>query len=116
VDVILTFVAVTAPVAPDDPTALTQSPLASEEAVVAWVAEYVVDFVVVTLRFCFFVLGFLPFDALPILRSVPETETVEPFTAVTLPLAMETAAPPDGALPVPPPPKPPGRPPPPPPP
>ncbi len=59
VEVMRTVVAVTAPVLLAVPNALTQSPTATADDVVAWVSDSVVDFPVVILSFC--VLGFVCF-------------------------------------------------------
>ncbi len=89
-----TVVAVTAPVLLAVPKALTQSPTASAVAVAAWVSDSVVLDDVVILSFCVLTVGFLVgFDLLAAgrkswLSTVPESETVEPLTAVTLPVAM----------------------------
>ena len=90
-EVILTVVAVTSPVLPDTPKALTQSPTARAEAAVDWVSDNVVDVARAILSFCVF--GVLTFLVLLVgrekpLSRVPDTETDAPVTAVTLPLAM----------------------------
>jgi len=100
-------VAVTAPFVADGPTAVTQSPTARSVDAADWVEDNVVDPDVVILRFCVFgVTGFalfelfellelaaLPPAKLPGLMSMPDTETVDPLTPVTLPdaMAMEPA-------------------------
>jgi hypothetical protein len=96
VEVILTVVAVTSPVLPDTPKALTQSPTARAEAAVDWVSDNVVDVARAILSFCVF--GVLTFLVLLVgrekpLSRVPDTETDAPVTAVTLPLAMARSAP-----------------------
>ncbi len=91
-----TVLAVTAPFEAAGPTALTQSPTASADDAAACVAVTVVDPEVVILRFSVFgVVGFLlleldveVLEKLPGERSMPDTETVEPLTEVTLPDAM----------------------------
>ena len=92
-----TVVAVTAPVVAAGPNALTQSPTARSVAAALWVAATVVASVVVILRFSvlgvagFFVFGVVDLVGrakLPGERSYPETESVDPLTAVTLPVAM----------------------------
>ncbi len=101
------MVAVTAPFVADGPTAVTQSPTARSVDAADWVEDNVVDPDVVILRFCVFgVTGFalfelfellelaaLPPAKLPGLMSMPDTETVDPLTPVTLPdaMAMEPA-------------------------
>jgi hypothetical protein len=94
VEVIRTVVAVTAPVLAAGPKALTQSPTANAVAVVAWVSDRVVVDAVVILSFSVFSLGLLAgvFDLLVEglnvwLSTVPDSDTVDPETAVTLPLA-----------------------------
>jgi hypothetical protein len=93
-----TVVAVTAPVLLAVPKALTQSPTESAVAVVDWVSDNVVVDEVVTLSFCVLTVGFLvDFDLLDDgrvswLSTVPDSETVEPLTAVTLPVAMAKLA------------------------
>ena len=88
-------------------TAVTQSPTARSVDAADWVEDNVVDPDVVILRFCVFgVTGFalfelfellelaaLPPAKLPGLMSMPDTETVDPLTPVTLPdaMAMEPA-------------------------
>ncbi len=99
--------AVTAPFVAAGPTAVTHSPTARSVANADWVEDNVVDPDVVILRFCVFgVTGFalfelfellelaaLPPAKLPGLMSMPDTETVDPLTPVTLPdaMAMEPA-------------------------
>jgi hypothetical protein len=95
-----TVVAVTAPLLAAGPKALTQSPTARSLAAAVWVVLTGVELEVVTLRvsvwgcvglvffelleeFDLFALG-----KLPGLRSKPETVSVVPWTAVTLPEAM----------------------------
>ena len=101
------MVAVTAPFVADGPPAVTQSPTARSVDAADWVEDNVVDPDVVILRFCVFgVTGFalfelfellelaaLPPAKLPGLMSMPDTETVDPLTPVTLPdaMAMEPA-------------------------
>jgi hypothetical protein len=107
----LTVVAVTFPVVPVWPTALTQSPTARAEDDVDCAVEYVVDFAVVIFSFWDLVLDFLAlvlFVALPRLNRVPDTETDVPLTAVTLPLAMAMLSPGKDLPPELPPPNPPG--------
>jgi len=105
-----TVVAVTAPFVAAGPTALTQSPTARSLAAADCVEVNVVEPDVVTLRFSVFGttgLGFLEVFELPGLLtlelarknpgeiSMPDTETVEPLTPVTLPdaTAMEPTPP-----------------------
>jgi hypothetical protein len=95
VDVIRTVVAVTAPVVLAEPNALTQSPTANAVDAVAWVSERVVVDAVVIFSFSVFRAGFflaalldLLVEALNVwLSTVPDSDTVDPETAVTLPLA-----------------------------
>jgi hypothetical protein len=90
--VILTVEAVTAPVDPVFPIAVTQSPVASVEDVVDCVSDNVVILAMVTLSFTALVLGaFLDLDllvGLPPFTKMPDIDTDEPLTAVTLPLAI----------------------------
>jgi hypothetical protein len=89
-----TVVAVTAPVVAAGPNALTQSPSARSVASALWVAATVVALVVAIFRFSVLgVVGFFVFDLvgrtkLPGERSYPVTESVDPLTLVTLPVAM----------------------------
>ena len=116
-EVIRTVVAVTAPVVLAGPNALTQSPTANAVEVVVWVSDRVVVDAVVILSFSVFNLGLLVaalFDLLVEglnvwLSTVPDNDTVDPETAVTLPLAnvklppandRPPAAPPLGKLPL----------------
>jgi hypothetical protein len=112
VEVMRTVVAVTAPFVAAGPKAVTQSPTARSVAAADWVEDSVVDPDVVILRFWvfgatgleflellelleLFELADFPPAKLPGLMSTPDTETVEPFTPVTLPdaMAMEVSAP-----------------------
>jgi hypothetical protein len=105
VEVMRTVEAVTAPVLLDGPKAVTQSPTASAVDEVDWVSDNVVDDAVVIFSFCVLSLGVfvvvfvLVFAAdLPVVRlntelsSVPDSETVDPLTALTLPLAIARLA------------------------
>ena len=97
VEVIRTVEAVTAPVLLAGPKAVTQSPTASAVADVDWVSDKVVEDAVVILSFCVLSLGGFEPD-LPVallvdrlnrvLSNVPDSEMVDPLTALTLPLAM----------------------------
>jgi hypothetical protein len=125
-----TVVAVTEPFAADFPNALTQSPTARADAVVACVSVNVVDDDKVTFRFSALgVVGFVVvLDLVVVGRAnepskIPDIDTVDPLMAVTFPLPIEKLRPPNPALPLkaplplelplaPPPSKPPGRPPP----
>lgn len=103
VDVMRTVEAVMAPVLLDGPNAVTQSPTARAVDEVDWVAESVVDELVVILSFCVLGLvclveGFAVGRVKSELRSVPDSETVDPVTAVTLPLAMARLAAPANDL------------------
>ena len=99
-----TVLAVTAPFVADGPTADTQSPTARSVDAADCVEDTVVDPDVVILRFSVFgvtalelfellELAALPPAKLPGLMSMPDTETVDPLTPVTLPdaMAMEPA-------------------------
>lgn len=125
-EVIRTVVAVMAPVVPAVPKADAHWPTTAAADVVAWVAVKVVVFEVVILSFC--VLGLVTFGAFfdlldfevvvfpnRLLSSTPDSVTVVPLTAVTLPEATPRSARAAGSfrepLPLPPPP---GKPPPPP--
>jgi hypothetical protein len=100
VEVIRTVSAVTAPLLAAGPNALTQSPTARSVAAAVCVALTVVEFEVVSLRVCVFGVGgrFEPLELFELLELVarkvpgemlmPDTVTVEPLTAVTLPEAM----------------------------
>jgi hypothetical protein len=100
VEVIRTVVAVTAPLVAAGPNALTQSPTARFVAVTDWVAVNVVELDVLTVRFWVFGgVGFLPLaflvlpdfeccEKLPGDTSMPDTDTVDPFTPVTFPEAI----------------------------
>jgi hypothetical protein len=95
VEVIRTVVAVTDPVVPAGPKALTQSPTATALAATVWVAPTVVLLVVVILRvsvLSFGAVGFFVFELdllgllrLPVFSETPETVRVDPLTLVTLP-------------------------------
>jgi hypothetical protein len=93
--------AVTAPVLLDGPKAVTQSPTASAVDEIDWVSDKVVDDAVVIFSFCVLSLGafVLVFDADLLVErvkrefsNVPDSETVEPLTAVTVPLAIARLA------------------------
>jgi hypothetical protein len=109
VDVIRTVVAVTAPVVLAGPNALTQSPTANAVDVVDWVSVRVVVDPVVIFSFSVFTIGFflaalldLLVEALNVvLSTVPDSDTVDPETAVTLPLANVKLPPPNPAPPAP---------------
>src|SRR5580704_15007197 len=89
-----TVVAVTAPLEAAGPKALTHSPTARSVEAADSVARTVVDPDVVIFRLCVFgVVGLDPLE-LPDLRaklpgwtSKPDTDTVDPLTAVTFPVA-----------------------------
>ena len=99
------MVAVTAPLVAAGPNALTQSPTARSVAATVCVALSVVELEVVILRVSvlgsvgFFVLVLFELDDLPVGRVklpgdtlMPDSVTVDPLTAVTLPEAMEIDA------------------------
>jgi len=97
-----TVVAVTEPLVAAGPKALTQSPTARSVAAALWVALTVVEPDVVTVSvWVLGVAGFLVFDVElvwpgrpkePPESEIPETVSVEPVTAVTLPEAMSRFA------------------------
>ena len=103
VDVIRTVLAVTAPLLAEEPKALTQSPTATSVEDALCVELTVVELEVVIVSFWVFpaggVLGLpvlfefgLPPAKFPSASVVPETDTVEPLTAVTLPFAKDIDA------------------------
>jgi hypothetical protein len=100
-ELIRTVVAVTAPLVAAEPKALTQSPTARSVEAAVWVALTVVVLDVVTVSFS--VLGvagllvllelFDPLlEKLPSARVLPETLSVDPLTALTLPVTMDIDA------------------------
>jgi hypothetical protein len=104
-----TVVAVTAPLEAAGPKALTQSPTARSVEAADSVARTVVDPDVVIFRPCVFgVVGLEPLE-LPDLRaklpgwtSKPDTDTVDPLTAVTFPVASASEPRPPNRAPEPP--------------
>ncbi len=101
---ILTVVAVTAPLLAAGPNALTQSPTASSLAVADWVVLTVVELDVVIMSCSFLgVAGFLAWVLDPELDTprpakppgenvLPVSVTVDPITAVTWPVATDSDA------------------------